>query len=113
MVPWIVTALKAVLPHIGTIIQAAAPVFTKKDANASADQALLLKQQITELQLASSQNSTHIKELAAQLRNTVTTLEKAASIAETKLQRALLFCLSATIFSLFSIGVVLSYIYWR
>ncbi len=48
MPAWLIPALKAALPHIATIISAAAPVFTRK-ADA-ANQALLLQQQITELQ---------------------------------------------------------------
>src|SRR3989449_8512003 len=67
MPAWLIPALKAVLPHIGTIISAAAPVFTRKNADAVANQTLLLQQQITELQSAASQNAAHIKELAAQL----------------------------------------------
>jgi hypothetical protein len=83
---WLIPALKAVLPHIGTIISAATPVFTRKQADA-ANQALLL-QQITELQSAATQNATHIRELAAQLQSTVAALERAASGAETRLRRA-------------------------
>ena len=36
MPAWLLPALKAVLPHIGTIISAAAPVFTRKNADAVA-----------------------------------------------------------------------------
>src|SRR5256885_9528277 len=100
MPAWLIPALKAVLPHIGTIISAAAPVFTRKSADAVANQALLLQQQITELQSAASQNAAHIKELAAQLQNTVAALEQAASIAEAKFRRAILLCVvSAGLFA--------------
>ena len=71
MPAWLIPALKAVLPHIGTIISAAAPVFTRKNADAVANQTLLLQQQITELQSAASQSAAHIKELAEQLQSTV------------------------------------------
>ena len=100
MAAWLLPALKAVLPHVATIISAAAPVFTKKKAEAIANQSLLLQQQIAELQTAAAQNATHIKELAAQLQSTVAALEQAASIAESKLHRVLLFCLVATALSL-------------
>ncbi len=113
MAAWLIPALKAVLPHIGTIISAAAPVFTKKKANAVANQTLLLQQQITELQSAASQNAAHIKELAAQLQSTVAALEQAASIAEIKLQRALLFCVAATVLSAISLCVALFLIFAR
>src|SRR5206468_8316679 len=104
---WLLPALKAVLPHIATIISAAAPVFTRKNADAVANQALLLQQQITELQSAASQNAAHIKELAAQLQNTVAALEQAASIAEAKLRRALLLCVASTVISAISLCIAL------
>jgi hypothetical protein len=72
-----------------------------------ADQTLLLQQQISELQSAASQNSAHIKELAAQLQSTVATLEQAASVAESKLRRAFLLCVAATALSAISLSVAL------
>lgn len=107
MPAWLIPALKAVLPHIGTIISAAAPVFTRKNADAVANQTLLLQQQITELQSAASQNAAHIKELAAQLQSTVAALEQAASIAEARLTRALLLGIASTAVSAISIGIAL------
>ena len=111
MPAWLIPALKAALPHIATIISAAAPVFTRK-ADA-ANQALLLQQQITELQSAASQNAAHIKELAEQLQSTVAALEQAASIAEAKLRRALLLCVAATILSTISLVIVLVLVFGR
>src|SRR6266705_2177070 len=111
MPAWLLPALKAVLPHIGTIISAAAPVFTRK-ADA-ANQALLLQQQITELQSAASQNAAHIKDLAEQLQSTVAALEQAASIAEAKLRRALLLCVAAAALSAVSLGIALVLIFGR
>src|SRR2546426_12070189 len=113
MPAWLLPALKAVLPHIGTIISAAAPVFTRKHADAVANQTLLLQQQITELQSAASQNAAHIKELAAQLQSTVAALEQAASIAEAKLRRALLLCVASMAGSPISIGIVLLFLFER
>src|SRR5207247_10881756 len=107
MPAWLIPTLKAVLPHIGTIISAAAPVFTRKNADAVANQTLLLQQQITELQSAASQNAAHIKELAAQLQSTVGALEQAASIAEAKLRRALLLCVAATAISAISLCIAM------
>ena len=101
MAVWLVPALKAILPHIGTILSVAVPVFTKKNLDVEANQALLL-QQITELQSAASQNALNIKELAAQLQSTVAALETAASIAEARLQRIFLVCIVALILSLTS-----------
>src|SRR5262245_33449878 len=85
---WLIPALKAVLPHVGTIVSAAAPVFTKKGAD--------VQQQITELQAAASQNAANIKDLAEQLRTTVAALEQAALTAEANLRRALLLSRIAT-----------------
>lgn len=107
MVAWLLPALKAVLPHLGTVISAAVPVFTKKNTDATANQALLLQQQITELQTAASQNATHIKELAAQLQTTVAALEQAASISEKLPRRILLLSAIALIFSITSLTLTL------
>lgn len=109
MAVWLIPALKAILPHIGTILSVAVPVFTKKNADAVANQALL-QQQITELQSAASQNALHIKELAAQLQNTVAALEQAALIAEARLQRVLLACIVAIILSITSFSAALYFI---
>ena len=104
MPAWLIPALKAVLPHIGTIISAAAPVFTRKNADAVA---------ITELQSAVSQNAANIKELAQQLQSTVAALEQAASIAEAKLRRALLLCAAAAALSAVSLCIALVLIFGR
>src|SRR6266700_1213796 len=100
MPAWLIPALKAVLPHIGTIISAASPVFTRKNADAVANQTLLLQQQITELQSAASQNAAHIK-------------EQAASIAEAKFRRALLLCVASTVISAISLCIALVLIFGR
>jgi uncharacterized protein YlxW (UPF0749 family) len=113
MAAWLIPALKAVLPHVGTIISAAVPAFTKKKPDAVANQTLLLQQQIAELQSAASQNASHIKELAEQLQNTVAALEHAASIAQANLRRAFLVCLVATAMSVAALGVSLYVIFMR
>lgn len=87
MAPWIIPALKVILPHVKTIYDTAAPVFTKKKAEAVPDPAALIQQQIAELQAASAQNSEHVKELAAQLQSTVAALQEAATRAESRLRR--------------------------
>jgi hypothetical protein len=108
MPAWLIPALKAVLPHVGTIVSAAAPAFTKKSADAVvANQTMLLQQQITELQAAASENDAHIKELAAQIQNTVEALEKGASLAERRHQRILVLCIAATVLSVTSLCTAL------
>jgi hypothetical protein len=113
MATWLIPALKAVLPHIGTIISAASPVFTKKKAETAPNQTALLQQQITELQAAASQNTAHIKELASQLQSTVAALEQAAAAAETKLHRALMLCLAAAIGSAIALCTALLLVLMR
>jgi DNA-directed RNA polymerase sigma subunit (sigma70/sigma32) len=107
MAVWLVPALKAVLPHLGTIISAALPAFTKKKTDAAANQTLFLQQQIAELQSAASQNAAHIKELAEQLQGTVAALEHAASMAQANLRRVILICLVATALSAAALCVAL------
>lgn len=107
MAAWLIPALKLVLPHVGSIFEAAAPVFTKKKPAEAAGQAALLQQQVTELQAAASQNAGHIKDLAAQLQRTVTALEEAAEVADAKLRRAMMFCSIAAIASLAALAVAL------
>jgi hypothetical protein len=103
MAGWLIPALKAVLPHVGDIVAAAKPVFTKKKPEAGAPGGEA--QQIAELQAAVSQNAEHVRELAAQLQSTVTAIEKGAEVAESRLRRAVLFCAVAVALSLFALGV--------
>src|SRR5687767_1442983 len=103
MAAWLIPALKAVLPHVATIISAASPVFTKKKADAAANQTALLQQQVGELQAAVSQNAANIKELAAQLQSTVKALEQAALTAEANLRRTRLFSGAAVILSVIAL----------
>ncbi len=107
MAAWLIPALKAVLPHIGTIVAVAVPAFTKKKSDATENQAALLQQQIAELQAAAAQNAAHIKELAEQLQVTVAALEQAAAMAEAKLRRTTLLCAVALALSAVALCVAL------
>lgn len=95
MAAWFILALKAVLPHVGTIITAAKPVFTRKSVDEGSGQGALFQRQVAELQTAVLQNASNIQELATQLQTTVAALEQAAAAAEANLKRAQLFALSA------------------
>jgi multidrug resistance efflux pump len=106
MASWLIPALKAVLPHVGTIISAATPVFTKKKADA-ANPGPLLQQQISELQAAASQNAANIKELAAQLQSTVAALEQAALKAEANLKQMRVYCAAAMVLSIIALSTAL------
>lgn len=112
MAAWFLPALKAVLPHVGTIITVAAPVFTRKSAEA-ASEAQLVQQQIAELQSAAAQNADNIKALAEQLQVTVTALHQAAAIAEARLRRAYLLCVVAIGLSAATLAVALYLIFAR
>lgn len=112
MAAWLLPALKAVLPHVGTLITVAAPVFTRKSADA-ANQAQLLQQQIAELQAAAAQNAGNIKALAEQLQVTVSALHQAAAIAETRLRRAYLLCIVAIGVSAATLAVALYPVFAR
>lgn len=107
MPAWLIPALKAVLPHVGTIISVAVPAFTKKRAEAAENPTSLQQEQIAELQAAASQNAKHIRELAEQLQVTVKALEKAAEVAEVRHRRITLLCVAAILFSATSIGITL------
>ena len=100
---WLIPALKAVLPHVGTIVGAAVPVFTKKGAD--------VQLQITELQAAASQNAANIKELAEQLRTTVAALEQAASVADARLRRTLWLCRISTAISVAALAAALTLLF--
>ena len=104
MAGWLQAALKAVIPHVGDILSATKPAFTKRKPEA-ANQPDLVQQQIAELQSAASQQASHVKELAAQLESTVVALEKAAQLAEARLRRVLVFTALAAAFSVAALGV--------
>lgn len=105
MAGWLIPALKAVIPHVGDIISAAKPAFTKRKPEAVANPTDLVQQQIAELQAAVSQQSGHVKELAAQLENTLTALEKAALVAEQRLRRVLIFTAVSAALAVTALGV--------
>lgn len=107
MPAWLIPALKAVLPHVGTIISVAVPAFTKKRADAAENLTTLQQEQIAELQAAASQNAKHIRELAEQLQVTVNALERAAEVADARHRRITLLCVAAILFSATSLGVTL------
>lgn len=107
MPAWLLPALKAVLPHVGTILSAAAPVFTKKSADAAVNQPPMLQQQVTELQAAAARNDSHIKDLAMQMRTTLEALEQGAALAERRYQSILTMCLATGVVAVVSMGFAL------
>ena len=87
MPAWLWPAVKIILPHVGNIVAAAKPVFTRKAAD-PVEQGGVVQQQIAELQSAASDNAAHIKELAEQLRVTVAALEQTAVETDSRIRRA-------------------------
>lgn len=65
--------LKAVLPHIATIVTSAIPAFTSRKSPES------VPQQIAELQAAVQNNAEQLKVLARQLEHTVRAVEQGAT----------------------------------
>ena len=115
MPSWLIPALKAVLPHVGDIVNAAKPVFTRKKADipAATPSGDVTQQQIAELQAAVSQNAEHIKELAEQLQGTVAALQTSAALAESRLRRATVSASISVAVSLAALLVaVLAYARW-
>ena len=105
MASWIIPALKAVLPHVKTIYDTAAPVFTKKKVETVPDPTQLLQQQIGELQSAAAQNTAHVKELAAQLQSTLAALQEGAQLAEHRMRRVTILASVAGALSLCALAV--------
>jgi hypothetical protein len=113
MPSWLLPAVKLILPHVGTIITAAKPAFTKRRGEEAAPAAGeqdngIVQQQIAELQSAVSQNATHIKELAEQLRITVAAIEQAAAAAEQRVRRLYLVAGGSLVLALVALVVALA-----
>ena len=85
----LIPVLRAVLPHLGTILSAASPAFSSRTADP----------QIAELRAAVSDNAAHTKELAEQLERTVTALDETARVAESRLRVALWMAAGALVVS--------------
>lgn len=101
MALWLAT-IKALLPHVATIVTAATPHFTKGKGGDATQQA-----QIEELQRAVAQNAEYIKELAEQLRNAAAALELAARASETRLRWAYVLSTLALAVALAALVLVL------
>ncbi|WP_293776056.1 hypothetical protein [uncultured Oxalicibacterium sp.] len=109
MYAWLLPTVKAILPHVGTIITAAQPIFKsrKVDKSAGTDE-LILQEQISELQQAASHNAAHIRELAEQLQQTVMTLERAAIENAKRTRRLTIMAATALVCAVIALAVVLT-----
>ena len=104
MAGWVLPALKAILPHVGTIVEAAKPVFRRTIAGEDRQPT---EAQIAELQAAITQNADHIKALAEQLQKTVAVLEEEAEATRSKLARAYGIALAAAAIAVAALAVAL------
>jgi hypothetical protein len=111
MPAWLLPAVKLILPHVTAIVAAATPAFTRLKGKAQEEQSSIVQQQIAELQAAASQNATHVKELAEQLRQTVTALEQAAATAEKRLKRVYALAFGAVLVSIAALVTALFALY--
>lgn len=115
MPSWLIPALKAVLPHVGDIVNAARPVFTRRKPvdTPAAQTADVTQQQIAELQAAVSQNAEHVHELAEQLQSTVAALQASAALAESRLRRVRVAVSLSVVVSLAALLVAVgAYLRW-
>jgi hypothetical protein len=103
MPSWLLPAVKLILPHVGTLVAAAKPAFTKRQAE-GADESVI-PQQIAELQNAVSQNATAVRELAEQLRLTVTAVEQATAVTQAREKRLYAISVAALVLSLVALSV--------
>ena len=97
MPTWLLPAVKLILPHVGNIVAAAKPHFTKRKE--AADQSTV-QQQIAELQAAATENATLVKELAEQLQVTITALEQTASATQERVKRLYAISVAAMLVAL-------------
>lgn len=83
MPSWLLPAVRLILPHVGNIVAAAKPVFTRRrDTDRATIQA-----QIAELQAAATENAALVKELAEQLQLTITAVEQTAAHTQERVRR--------------------------
>ena len=107
MPSWLWPAVKLILPHVSDIVAAAKPAFTKRKSGDPAEEGAVVPQQIAELQTAVSENATHIKELAEQLRLTIAAIDKGAADSERRIRRAYSVAIAAALLSIISAGAAL------
>ena len=111
-VPWLAVG-NLVLKNLDTILAVVVPGFTRKKADAAANQAELFTQQIAELQSASATNTGQIKELAAQLKSVVTALEDAALAAQAEREKARTLAVFGIGLGIVALGTAIASIYLR
>jgi hypothetical protein len=107
MAAWL-PALKVVLPYVTQIVTTALPVFTSKPEEGRTQD--VIPKQISELQVAVTGNAESLKTLAAQLQQTITSIDSGAIKLEERLKLIKRLSTSAIVLSVFAI--VFSLICW-
>ena len=97
MPAWFLPAVKLILPHVGNIVAAATPVFTRHRETADRN---TVAQQIAELQTAATENAALTKDLAEQVQATIKALEQSAATMQERARRLYAFSMVAVLVSL-------------
>jgi hypothetical protein len=108
--PWLAVG-KLVLNNLDSIIGVVRPSLTRKKAEAAANQAEIVGQQISELQSAVATNAEQIKGLAEQLKNVVTALDDAAETVAVERAKTRRFALAAIGVSVLAIAVAIGSVF--
>lgn len=108
---WLIPALKAVLPHMGTIINAARPIFTKPEADEAVLAPDVLERQIAELQEAAAHNDANVRELANQLENALKAIEEFSLAADEKNRRLSRICFASLAVAVVALGLAFYALY--
>jgi hypothetical protein len=111
-VPWL-TVGKLVLNNLDAIISVVRPSLTRKKAEAAANQAEIVSQQIAELQTATATSAEQIKELAEQLKSVVTALDDAARAVAIERARTRRFALAAIAMSAAAIAIAVGSVFLK
>jgi t-SNARE complex subunit (syntaxin) len=104
MAAWL-PVLKAFLPYLDPIVQAAVPAFTRKKSEKTDP---LVTQQIAELQEAVKANAEAVKVMAEQVQGAVRAMEQGAIANEKAIRNARVLALVAVVIALASLCLVLA-----
>lgn len=104
---WFAPLLKA-LPHLATIATATGHAFTKHKPSAAETD--IVQQQIAELQAAASRTDTDVRDLAAQVRDALTTIERGGALTQEHIQRLYRLCIAAL--GVAAVAIVVAVVAW-
>lgn len=105
MAAWL-PAVKVILPYLTQIVAAAIPAFTKKPTKD--DTGEVIQNQISELQIAVTNNSEALKILASQLQQVISGIDSGSAKAEKEIQTIKWLSISAIVLSVIAIALWLT-----